>query len=47
MREVLDEARRSELIRRGYEQVRRFSWARTARQVLEIYQEVGRSRSGG
>jgi glycosyltransferase involved in cell wall biosynthesis len=48
MREaLLDEARRSELIRLGYEQVRRFSWARTARQVLEIYQEVGQSRSGG
>ena len=41
---LLDEARRSELIRRGYEQARRFSWAKTARQVLEIYQEVGQFR---
>lgn len=41
---LLDEARRSELIRRGYEQVKRFSWAKTARQVLEIYQEVGQFR---
>jgi glycosyltransferase involved in cell wall biosynthesis len=43
---LLDETRRGELIRRGYEQVRRFSWATTARQVLEIYQEVGQSRGG-
>jgi glycosyltransferase involved in cell wall biosynthesis len=41
IREVLlDERLHAELIRRGYEQVRRFSWATAARQVLEIYQEV-------
>jgi glycosyltransferase involved in cell wall biosynthesis len=41
MREVLlDENRRNELVRRGYEQVQRFSWNQTARQVLEIYGEV-------
>jgi glycosyltransferase involved in cell wall biosynthesis len=41
IREVLlDEGLRAELIRRGYAQVRRFSWATAARQVLEIYQEV-------
>jgi glycosyltransferase involved in cell wall biosynthesis len=43
MREVLlDDRLRAELVRRGYEQVRRFSWAETARQVLEIYREIAR-----
>jgi glycosyltransferase involved in cell wall biosynthesis len=34
---LLDEALRAELIRRGREQVARFSWDRTAREVLDIY----------
>jgi glycosyltransferase involved in cell wall biosynthesis len=43
MREILlDDRLRAELVRRGYEQVRRFSWEETARQVLEIYREVAR-----
>jgi len=37
---LLDEPLRAELIRRGREQALRFSWERTARQVLEIYQEA-------
>ena len=37
---LLDEGLRTELIRRGYEQAGRFSWERTARQVLEIYKEA-------
>lgn len=37
---LLDEQLRSQLIHRGYEQVRRFSWSTTARQVLEIYREI-------
>lgn len=41
IREVLlDEQRRSELISRGFQQVRRFSWAEAARQMLEIYREA-------
>jgi glycosyltransferase involved in cell wall biosynthesis len=45
IREVLlDENLRADLIRRGYQQTRRFNWAQTARQVLEIYQEVAQSR---
>ena len=45
IREVLlDENLRADLIRKGYQQARRFSWAQTARQVLEIYQEVAQSR---
>jgi len=46
IREVLlDEPLRAELIQRGYEQVRRFSWATAARQVLEIYREVAETRN--
>ncbi|HLK65807.1 MAG TPA: glycosyltransferase family 1 protein [Bryobacteraceae bacterium] len=37
---LLDERLRAELIRRGKEQAARFSWDRTARQVLEIYEEA-------
>ena len=37
---LLDEPLRAELIRRGREQAARFSWERTARQVLEIYLEA-------
>jgi glycosyltransferase involved in cell wall biosynthesis len=45
MREVLlDEGLRADLVHRGREQVRRFSWAKAARQVLEIYSDVARSR---
>jgi glycosyltransferase involved in cell wall biosynthesis len=45
IREVLlDESLRSELIRRGHEQAARFSWERTARQVLEIYREAAAER---
>jgi len=43
IREVLlDEPLRKTLIQRGREQASRFSWSRTARQVLEIYQEAAR-----
>jgi len=42
---LLDERLRADLIRRGHEQVRRFSWATAARQVLEIYQEVAAARN--
>jgi glycosyltransferase involved in cell wall biosynthesis len=37
---LLDEKLRNELICRGRKQASRFSWSRTARQVLEIYQEA-------
>ena len=37
---LLDEPLRAALIRRGREQAARFSWSRTAREVLEIYQEA-------
>ncbi|MGA2877991.1 MAG: glycosyltransferase family 1 protein [Bryobacteraceae bacterium] len=42
MREVLlDGQRRSQLVERGFEQARRFSWERTAQQVLDAYEEIG------
>jgi glycosyltransferase involved in cell wall biosynthesis len=42
MREVLlNQARRSQLVERGFEQARRFSWERTAQQVLDAYEEIG------
>ncbi len=42
MREVLlDRPRRSQLVERGFEQARRFSWERTAQQVLDAYEEIG------
>jgi glycosyltransferase involved in cell wall biosynthesis len=45
---LLNEALRRELTRRGFEQLRRFSWERTAREVLEVYREVvERSRRRG
>jgi glycosyltransferase involved in cell wall biosynthesis len=39
---LLDEPLRASLIRKGREQAARFSWSRTARQVLEIYEEAAR-----
>ena len=39
---LLDETLRAELVRRGREQVLRFNWDRTAREVLDIYQEAAR-----
>jgi glycosyltransferase involved in cell wall biosynthesis len=45
IREVLlDEELRQQLISRGRAQAARFSWERTARQVLEIYQEAAAER---
>jgi glycosyltransferase involved in cell wall biosynthesis len=41
---LLDEKLRAELIRRGREQAARFSWQRTAREVLDIYLEAVESR---
>lgn len=41
VREVLlDDGLRSDLIAKGYQQVKRFSWYDTARQVLETYRDV-------
>jgi glycosyltransferase involved in cell wall biosynthesis len=37
---LLDDDLRGTLIRCGLDQARRFSWERTAREVLEIYREA-------
>ncbi len=42
MREVLlNSERRRTMVQRGFEQARRFSWERTAQQVLDAYEEIG------
>jgi glycosyltransferase involved in cell wall biosynthesis len=42
MREVLlNQSLRDSLVTRGFEQARRFSWERTAQQVLDAYEEIG------
>lgn len=41
---LLDENLRTELIARGRQQAQRFSWERTARQVLDIYTEAAGKR---
>jgi glycosyltransferase involved in cell wall biosynthesis len=38
---LLDRPRRNLLVERGFEQARRFSWERTAQQVLDAYEEIG------
>ena len=39
---LLDDEYRAELRRRGFERVKKFSWDRSAEQVLEVYHEVAR-----
>jgi glycosyltransferase involved in cell wall biosynthesis len=39
---LLNPELREEMITRGRRQAARFSWARTAREVLEVYEEAGR-----
>ena len=41
---VLDDKLRERLIARGLEQVRQFSWERTAKQVLQAYDEIALSK---
>jgi glycosyltransferase involved in cell wall biosynthesis len=46
IRQVLtDEALRQELIRRGSELVRRYSWERSTRQLLHVYEEVAAAQA--
>ena len=47
IREVLlDESLRARLIQSGFEQVKQFSWHRTATEVLAVYNEVAVAKSG-
>jgi len=42
MRRVLtDDKLRGDMVRKGLEQAKRFSWEKTARQTLEVYEKVG------
>jgi glycosyltransferase involved in cell wall biosynthesis len=43
-RVLTEPATRERLVRRGLEQVRRFSWDRSVQQVLNIYEQVGGTR---
>jgi len=46
IRQVLtDDTLRQELIQRGYEQVQRYSWKRSAEQVLQVYESVVNRRA--
>jgi glycosyltransferase involved in cell wall biosynthesis len=40
---VTDESLRRTLVERGFDQVRRFSWRRCARETLDVLEEVGRA----
>jgi glycosyltransferase involved in cell wall biosynthesis len=45
IRQVLtDEPLRRELVRRGYEQVQRYSWERSTQQILDVYRAVARTK---
>ncbi len=39
---VTDDALRAELVRRGFENVKRFSWEKCARETLEVLEGVSR-----
>ena len=41
---LLNEHLREEMVRRGHEQAARFSWERTARQVLDIYLDAAKGK---
>lgn len=46
IREVLlDQELRQQLVQKGFAQLRQFSWARTAAQVLETYEEVASAKN--
>ncbi len=41
MREVLTDSKlRDDMVRKGLEQAKRFSWEKTARETLEVYSKV-------
>jgi glycosyltransferase involved in cell wall biosynthesis len=42
---LLDQPLRRSLVERGFEQSRRFSWERSAQQVLDAYEEIGSYKS--
>lgn len=46
-RVLTDEKLREELIKKGFERVKRFSWEKTARETLEIYKSVAEIKNKG
>ena len=42
MQAVTDDTLRADLIKRGYERARSFSWTQSVRKIHEIYMEVAR-----
>lgn len=42
---LLNTERRRAMVEHGYEQARQFSWERTAQQVLDTYEEIGRAKT--
>lgn len=42
---VVDESLRAELVRRGFEQADRFTWAETARRTIGVYERAMRARA--
>jgi glycosyltransferase involved in cell wall biosynthesis len=44
---VTDDALRAELVRRGFENVKRFSWEKCARETLAVLEAVGRQGQAG
>lgn len=40
---ISDEKKRQEMIKKGYEQVKKFSWEKSARQTLEVLEKIGRN----
>jgi glycosyltransferase involved in cell wall biosynthesis len=47
LRVLLDKPLRERLKQRGYEQVKKFSWDESARQILAVYGEVAGKARGG
>jgi glycosyltransferase involved in cell wall biosynthesis len=47
LRVLLDKPLRERLKQRGYEQVKKFSWDESARQILAVYHEVAGKARGG
>jgi len=43
-RALIDPVLREEMRRRGYEQVKKYSWGASAQQILQVYEQVAADR---
>ena len=41
---ISDEKLRTEMIKKGYNQARKFSWEKTAKETLKVLEELGNAR---